>query len=105
LLLLYLINPGNAIIRLWNPSTGKEEALLGKHSASINAIAFHPNGKILASGDDRGYIKIWYISSNKSIVLPKKHTAAITSLSFSPNGQLLVSGSKDKTIRVWTPNK
>ena len=67
----------------------------------INTVAFHPNGKFLASGDNEGRIEVWDIFTQKSIASSREHDKDVTSLCFSPNGKILASGSKDKTIMLW----
>ena len=67
----------------------------------INTVAFHPNGKFLASGDNENRIEVWDIFTQKSIAVSKRHGEEVTSLCFSPDGKILASGSKDKTIILW----
>ncbi|MCY7272704.1 MAG: hypothetical protein LH702_02885 [Phormidesmis sp. CAN_BIN44] len=66
----------------------------------ILAVAFSPDGTLLATGIDRD-ILLWQIAGTRQIATLAGHTAWITSIAFSPDGQLLASGSNDHTIRLW----
>jgi WD40 repeat protein len=47
----WLVRPAkpDPAIRLWDTSTGKQRRVLLKHTDSIHALAFSPDGKLLAS--------------------------------------------------------
>jgi WD40 repeat protein len=66
------------------------------------ALAFSPDGKILATGG--GYtesaIKLWNVQTREVIGQLEGHRSWITCLKFLPDGRL-VSGSADQTIRLW----
>jgi WD40 repeat protein len=68
---------------------------------TIFAVAFSPNGKILATGDANGEIRLWQIDDGQQILICKGHTGFVRSVGFSPDGQILASGSVDKTIKLW----
>lgn len=86
-------------IKLWDVDRA-EQLNLGTHSAIVRTVAFSPDGKLIASGDDSGIIKVWDVETMENVILPK-HGEAVTSLAFSPDGKTLASGSKDKTVRLW----
>jgi WD40 repeat protein len=95
-------------IKLWDVKTGKLKSTLQGHSTTIDALAFGPDGKHLASSDIYGVIKIWEISKTdaREIASFKGHYkgdkwGAIRSLAYSPNGKYLVSGGDDKRIVIW----
>ncbi|MGL6284193.1 MAG: WD40 repeat domain-containing protein, partial [Microcoleaceae cyanobacterium] len=66
---------------------GKRWFTLTGHQDWVNAVAFSPNGQIIASGGRDQTIEMWSVEKAK--------------LAFSPDSQVLVSGSRDKTIKLW----
>ena len=56
-------NGPEAVVRIWALETGQELASLKGHLGDVNAVAFSPDGKTLASaGSDRGVL-IWKVPS------------------------------------------
>jgi RNA polymerase sigma factor (sigma-70 family) len=54
--------PGEVI--LWDAATGKQMAVLRGYKAPISSIAFSPDGKWLASGDEAGTVKLWRVAGS-----------------------------------------
>jgi WD40 repeat protein len=50
---------GGDDLRVLNTDTWREAATLRGHQAQIRSVAFAPDGDLLASGDDDGYLKLW----------------------------------------------
>jgi WD40 repeat protein len=78
-------------------------------SGYIQALAFSPNGKILAVAHGAGgcggsidnTVRLWSVSTGQEYQTLEGHQAAVNGLAFSPDGKLLVSASTDGIIRVW----
>ncbi len=98
-------------IKLWNLQTGeqsktlesenKQAALFGFNAAAITTLAFSPDGKMLASGDNTDKtIKLWNVETGKLIRSLTGHTSSIHSVAFSPDGKL-ASGGEDNSVRLW----
>ena len=68
---------------------------------SILAIAFRPDGQLLAMGDTEGHIRLWHVETGEQTATWQGHEDWVRSVAFSPDGRLLASGSEDKTIRIW----
>jgi WD40 repeat protein len=71
------------------------------HSNTVYAIAFSPDGKLLASGDYSSAIKIWEVGTGRELRTLTGHAEAISALAFSRDGKTLASGSVDYTIKLW----
>jgi len=67
-----------------------------------NALAFSPDGAVLASGAHDGTIVLWAAATGQPIGAPLVgHHAQIFGLAFSPDGRILASGSEDRTVILW----
>lgn len=72
---------------------------------SVLALAFSPNGNLLATGSTNGVVHIWDIASDKIIASLNGHTDWIRAIEFSHDGNLLVSCGDDQTLRIWDVNE
>ncbi len=70
------------------------------------ALAFDPDGSMLAAGDEGGLIRVWRMDPVGRLAHQTDlvgHTGAVTSLSFTPGGRTLASGGADRTVVLWDP--
>lgn len=94
-------------VRLWDIATGGQRAVLRGHTQPVRAIAFSPDGTLVASGggDEAtgadSDIRLWDVAARTQTATLAGHEGAITGLAFSPDGTLLASASLDTTVRLW----
>jgi len=77
----------------------------GPPLGTVTAVAFSPDGRLLASGSGRasrdGEIKLWNVENGMlARVLPRPHADTIMALAFSPRGDVLASGAADRFVKV-----
>ena len=110
-------------VELWNVETGgKITTLIGNwnglnaivhksdsHAGSAHALAFHPGGRILASGAGgyvSGEIKLWDIKSGKEAAALIHGHLSVSGVKFSSDGRVLAGLAEDHTIKLWSiPDK
>ncbi len=76
-------------------SLGEEE-----HTDEVNAVAFSPDGKILASGSPDSAIQLWNVKDGTILKTLNWEDSGVKNVVFSPDGNNLVSMSRD-AIRIW----
>jgi len=92
-------------LRLWDVDGGWEQGTLKyEHKAEIRCIAFHPGGRLLATGTHigDGTIRLWDLETKSETQKLEGHIAAVLSCAWRADGGLLVSsGWLDGTVRLW----
>lgn len=94
-------NYGKTTITFWEVATGKAQSTFNGQKGKIYSLTFSPDGKTLASGDDKGTIRFWHVSSGKELASFTGHTGEVLCLAISPDGKVLASGGQDKKIKLW----
>ncbi len=85
---------------LWQSCHGDAATLAG-HGAPVFAIAFSPDGQLLASGDVDASIVLWDVGTRQLRTKLTGHAGAVHAVAFSPDGSTLASASRDTTVMLW----
>ena len=96
-------------LRWWDVETGRTMFFSTNVGRGVSALAFSPNGRILACADGdvlhrNPEIHLFNGVNGELLRTLRGHKDQIKALTFSPNGEILASCSYDDTIRLWDPH-
>ncbi|MBA3321854.1 MAG: caspase family protein [Pyrinomonadaceae bacterium] len=99
---------GGGEVELWDASTGTRLRSLKRHASGVEAVAYSPDGKMLASACLDGTVKLWNISTGMQVRSFKGHadhtvifTLSDYSVAFSPDSKMLASASIGEAVNLW----
>jgi WD40 repeat protein/DNA-binding SARP family transcriptional activator len=71
------------------------------HVGEVLAVAYSPDGKLLATAGDDTTAKIWDAATGTELVTLRGHSLILEDVAFSPDGKILATASGDKTVKLW----
>jgi len=83
----------------WEDKEAQEDWL--GHKGPVMALAFSPDGELLASGSADKTIAFWELESGEVAWTGEGHFAAVTQLVFAPEGDVALSSSQDAKAKAW----
>jgi len=108
----YLATAGSSTIRIWELGSGTQVAVANQ-GANVNAIAFSPDGRTLASGGSDNTARVWETETGREVTR-RTHGDPVLAVVFSADGKLIASASgfarvgqtdlqaaHDGSVRIW----
>jgi WD40 repeat protein/uncharacterized caspase-like protein len=71
------------------------------HKGNIDAAAFSPDSRRLATSAHDNMIKLWDVNNGRLVRTLQGHTSFVNWVAFSADGRRLASASFDRTVRLW----
>ncbi|KAJ3552698.1 hypothetical protein NM688_g4017 [Phlebia brevispora] len=90
----------------WDGKALKEVAVLDSNKGAISALAFSPDGSLLAAGDSSGKV-ILYDAKERKLITSRWtfHSGRVHSLAWTADGRHCASGSLDTHVYIWSVEK
>ena len=106
---IFAAGDSNGITRLWDIATGTRRSTLAEpfseaENPGIRALAFSPDGKMIASGSDDKTAVLWHTQNNAKLATLKGHEGWVTAVAFSADGKTLATGDANKIVKLWDVN-
>ena len=83
---------GTLGVWIYNTATNKEISLFPGYGVGVSALAYSPDGNILASGSAYGSIRLWDTKTGEVLHTLDEHNRSVRSLVFNSDGSVLASG-------------
>jgi WD40 repeat protein len=71
-------------------------------SMQVRVVAFAPDGKLLATGDNQGDVRLWNLQPLQEVRLLGSHVGRVKSIAFSPDSAEILTAGDDGTMRLWS---
>jgi WD40 repeat protein len=95
-----LVAGGSDEVTLYETATGQMNVAFSGFPW-VTALAFSPDGRLIASGHDNGSIRIWDIEKRQKIHSLADAHKSVSALAFSADGKTLASAGEEKSIHLW----
>jgi WD40 repeat protein len=96
-----LATAGDQTVRLWDVATGTMVDLF-QDTSEVQAVAFAPDCRSVASGNKEGRVKLWNLETHEAPrTFGTGHQGEVRAVAFTPDGKRLASAGADGMVRLW----
>jgi WD40 repeat protein len=88
-------------VRLWDLTSGRLDRVLEGHRPSTRAVAFSPDGRLLATIGSDGMVRLWGATTGAELRCLDGRAECLRGVAFSPDGRTLAATASDNDVRLW----
>ncbi|WKX90910.1 hypothetical protein Q1695_009620 [Nippostrongylus brasiliensis] len=88
-------------VYLWSLENDKPIGELEKHEARVSRLAFHPNGRHLATACYDSSWRMFDLETSEELLFQEGHAKSVADVAFHPDGSVALTGGLDCYGRVW----
>jgi WD40 repeat protein/serine/threonine protein kinase/DNA-binding SARP family transcriptional activator len=81
--------------------TGAKLVTLAGHTGEVLAVAYSPNGRLVATGSADGTARLWNAVTGDPVHVLRVHRGGVFATRFSADGTRLATLGADRAVRVW----
>jgi WD40 repeat protein len=100
-LLLATATGSSRRVWLWDVASRRCVTKLRAFRQAPEALAFHPEGRLLAAGSTDGLIRLWDTVNLKEVAALDWKVGPIRALAFAPDGMTAAAAAPKGTVVVW----
>ncbi|MCX5759795.1 MAG: WD40 repeat domain-containing protein, partial [Candidatus Hydrogenedentes bacterium] len=91
----------NGGLLVWGTAKWAQVRALKTTVGSARAVAFSPDGGLLAAGNQTGELKVWETKSGQERFVANAHLGFISTVAFTTDGAHVITASSDRTAKLW----
>jgi WD40 repeat protein len=91
----------DATLRLWDATTGEEQAVLRGHAGRVFFVAFSRQGDLVATAGEDATVRVWDVATGEERAV-LQHPVKANAAAFTADGRV-VTASNDAVLRIWDP--
>lgn len=96
---------GDHRVRVWNPATREEIAILEGHTAQVFAAAFNTNATQVVSGGADRQIKVWDIATREKLVSLGNPSSGVSGVAWPADSSTVFTTSESGAVYRYTQLK
>ena len=100
----YVKRNKDGTLELWDTQTGKQAAILKKHTKPVSVIAFSTDSSILATTGEDNTIQLWEVDTAQHKATLHNKGGSTEVLTFSSDSTILARGNNYGQVHLWNLN-